>query len=335
MKSILITGGAGFIGSHFTRYMLDRYPDYSVIVLDVLTYAGNLNNLKDVWDNPRFEFVHGDITDREIVQSLAERTDAIVNFAAESHNDRAILDPENAVRTNLNGVVVLLEASRKFAHERFLQVSTDEVYGTTDGTFREVDALEPNQPYSAAKAGAELIVRSYNKTFGLPTLITRGSNTFGPYQYPEKIIPFFVTNLIDGKSVPLYGDGQQVRDWMYVEDHCRGIDTVLHHGLSGEAYNIGGGNERPNLEIVRLLLAQLHKDEGSVRFVKDRPGHDRRYSLDCTKISQIGYTPTTVGFEDRLNTTIDWYVQHEDWWRPTLSNEHEHQDFLRAWYADR
>ncbi len=335
MQTLIVTGGAGFIGSNFVRYLLGKYPDYRVIVLDALTYAGNLDNLADVWNNPNFTFVKGDINDAPLVENLAQNADAIVNFAAESHNDRAILDPEGAVKANFHGVCVLLEAACKFKHTRFHQVSTDEVYGTTDGIFKEGDPLEPNQPYSAAKAGGELMVRAYHQTFGLPTIVTRGSNTFGPYHYPEKIIPLFITNLIDDKPVPVYGDGMQVRDWMYVLDHCKGIDIALHHGTPGEVYNVGGENDRPNMEIVRLLLRYLDKPESLIHYVKDRPGHDRRYSLDCAKMAGLGYVPEANRFEERLQETVAWYRANEPWWRAIKEKQSEYQQFMRQWYAER
>jgi len=335
MQHLIVTGGAGFIGSNFVRYILGKYPDYQVTVLDALTYAGNLANLADVKDDPRFSFVQGDINDAGVVDELAKKAQAIINFAAESHNDRAIVDPEAAVRANFNGVFTLLEAARRHGHERFHQVSTDEVYGTTDGIFREGDALEPNQPYSAAKAGGELMVRAYHQTFGLPTIVTRGSNTFGPYHYPEKIIPLFITNLIDDKPVPVYGDGMQVRDWMYVLDHCRGIDIALHSGTPGEVYNVGGENDRPNLEVVHLLLKMLGKDESLIHYVKDRPGHDRRYSLDCTKMGGLGYHPEQGRFEERLQETVDWYRANEPWWRAIKEKQAGYQEFMKQWYKDR
>ncbi len=335
MQHLIVTGGAGFIGSNFVRYLLGKYPDYKVTVLDALTYAGNLANLADVKNDSRFAFVQGDINDAGVVDELAKNAQAIVNFAAESHNDRAIVDPEAAVRANFNGVFTLLEAARRHGHERFHQVSTDEVYGTTDGIFREGDALEPNQPYSAAKAGGELMVRAYHQTFGLPTIVTRGSNTFGPYHYPEKIIPLFITNLIDDKPVPVYGDGMQVRDWMYVLDHCRGIDIALHTGTPGEVYNVGGENDRPNLEVVHLLLKMLGKDESLIHYVKDRPGHDRRYSLDCTKMGGLGYHPEQGRFEERLQETVDWYKANEPWWRAIKEKQAGYQEFMKQWYKDR
>lgn len=335
MQRLIVTGGAGFIGSNFVRYMLAKYADYRITVLDALTYAGNLDNLADVWSNPNLTFIKGDINDAALVDNLAQNADAIVNFAAESHNDRAIVNPDAAVRANFNGVFTLLEAARKHKHQRFHQVSTDEVYGTTDGIFKEGDALEPNQPYSAAKAGGELMVRAYHQTFGVPTIVTRGSNTFGPYHYPEKIIPLFITNLIDNKPVPVYGDGMQVRDWMYVLDHCKGIDIALHSGTPGEVYNVGGDNDRPNMEIVQLLLNYLDKPESLIHHVKDRPGHDRRYSLDVAKMATLGYKPEKERFEEHLRNTVDWYVAHEAWWRKIKEKQAEYQEFMRNWYADR
>jgi len=255
MHKLIVTGGAGFIGSNFVREMLSRYPTYKIVVLDAMTYAGNKENLASVWSNPNFSFVEGDIRDKDVVGSLAKEADAIINFAAESHVDRSILNPGEFIQTDVAGVWVLLEAARVNKHERFLHVSTDEVYGwIPSGTFKEGDPLEPNSPYSASKAGGEMMVRAYHHTYGLPTIVTRGSNTYGPYQYPEKLIPLFVTNLLEDKPVPVYGDGMQVRDWMYVSDHSRGIDVALHHGTAGEIYNVGGGNERPNIEVTKLIL---------------------------------------------------------------------------------
>jgi dTDP-glucose 4,6-dehydratase len=323
MKNILVTGGAGFIGSNFVRYLLRQRPDCRVVVFDKLTYAGNPDNLRDVRDGPRYAFVKGDIADREIVEQTVRdyEIDAIVNFAAESHVDRSILDPDAFHRTNFTGVYVLLEAARQFGLERFHQVSTDEVYGSIPtGFFKEGDPLEPNSPYSASKAGGELMVRAYHETYGLNTVITRGSNTFGPYQYPEKVAPLFITNAIDDEPLPLYGDGMQVRDWLYVEDHCSGIDLVLHHGPPGEVYNLGGGNERRNLDVTRLILRTLGKPESLIRPVADRPGHDRRYALDCAKIKALGWKPSR-DFETDMAETVEWYRQNEWWWRPIKSGE--------------
>ncbi len=335
MKNILVTGGAGFIGSNFCRYMLDKYPDYRIVVLDALTYAGNPENLLDIKDNPRFEFHHGDIRDKEIVNELVPNVDAVVNFAAETHVDRSIDDPGGFVLTDVFGVFTLLEACRTHGIERFLHVSTDEVYGSIPvGSFKEGDPLEPNSPYSASKAGGELLVRSYFVTYGLPVLVTRGSNNYGPYQYPEKLIPFFITNAMDDQPLPVYGDGQQVRDWIYVLDHCEGIDTVLHKGEPGEIYNVGGGNERTNMEITKLILGGLCKTDSLIKYVSDRPGHDRRYSIDCAKTRALGWTPRH-SFEEAIQTTIQWYVHNEEWWRKIKEHQDEFKNFAKKWYAER
>jgi len=335
MRSILVTGGAGFIGSNFCRYMLEKYPDYNIVVLDALTYAGNLENLADMRDNPRFKFVRGDIRDKTVVDELVKDVDAIVNFAAETHVDRSIADPGNFVLTDVYGVFVLLEACRSYGVQKFLHVSTDEVYGSIqEGSFKESDALQPNSPYSASKAGGELLARSYFVTYGTPVLITRGSNNFGPYQYPEKLIPFFITNALEDKPLPVYGDGQQVRDWIYVLDHCEGIDLVLHKGEVGTSYNLGGGNERTNLEVTKLILAVLGKPESLIKYVTDRPGHDRRYSLDCARIRELGWTPRHK-FEDALEDTVRWYVENEGWWRRIKEHQAEYREFTQSWYASR
>ncbi|MGB9587651.1 MAG: dTDP-glucose 4,6-dehydratase [Armatimonadota bacterium] len=335
MRSILVTGGAGFIGSNFCRYMLEKYPDYNIVVLDALTYAGNLENLADMRDNARFKFVHGDIRDKTVVDELVKDVDAIVNFAAETHVDRSIADPGNFVLTDVYGVFVLLEACRSYGVEKFLHVSTDEVYGSIqEGSFKESDALQPNSPYSASKAGGELLARSYFVTYGTPVLVTRGSNNFGPYQYPEKLIPFFITNALEDKPLPVYGDGQQVRDWIYVLDHCEGIDLVLHKGEVGTSYNLGGGNERTNLEVTKLILVALGKPESLIKYVTDRPGHDRRYSLDCARIRELGWTPRHK-FEDALEDTVRWYVENEGWWRRIKEHQAEYREFAQSWYASR
>jgi dTDP-glucose 4,6-dehydratase len=335
MKNILVTGGAGFIGSNFCRYMLNKYPDYRIVVLDALTYAGNPENLVDIRDDPRFEFHHGDIRDKDIVDGLIRKVDAVVNFAAETHVDRSIDDPGGFVLTDVFGVYTLLEACRKHGIERFLHVSTDEVYGSIPvGSFKEGDPLEPNSPYSASKAGGELLVRSYFVTYRLPVLVTRGSNNFGPYQYPEKLIPFFITNAMDDIPLPVYGDGMQVRDWIYVLDHCEGIDTVLHKGETGEVYNVGGGNERTNMEITKLILSALGKTDSLIKYVTDRPGHDRRYSIDCAKTRALGWTPRFT-FEDAIKATIEWYVSNQAWWRQIKDHQEEFKSFTKKWYADR
>ncbi|MBC7333913.1 MAG: dTDP-glucose 4,6-dehydratase [Actinobacteria bacterium] len=318
-KTLLVTGGAGFIGSNFIHYIIRKYPEYKVINLDKLTYAGNLENLRDIENNPSYRFIKGDICNRELVDELFKynKIDAVINFAAESHVDRSIVDPGVFIQTDVYGVYVLLEAVKKYKTKVFLQISTDEVYGSIEkGSFKEDDPLRPNSPYSASKAGAEMIVRSFYKTYGTPILITRTSNNFGPYQYPEKLIPLFVTNLIDDKKVPLYGDGMNVRDWIYVEDNCIAIDLVLHKGKIGEVYNIGAGNEKPNIWITKKLLEILGKPESMIEPVEDRPGHDRRYSVDCTKIkTELGWSPQN-NFEEALEKTVLWYVNNEWWWRP-------------------
>lgn len=335
MKNILVTGGAGFIGSNFCRYMHDKYPDYSITVLDALTYAGNMENLADLMSSPRFAFVHGDIRDKEIVEGLAKESDAIVNFAAETHVDRSIDDPGGFVLTDVYGVFVLLEACHKFEVERFLHISTDEVYGSIpEGSFIEGDALEPNSPYSASKAGGELLIRSYHKTYGLPVIVTRGSNNYGEYQYPEKLIPLFITNAIDDKPLPVYGDGKQVRDWIYVLDHCEGIDIALHKGEPGSIYNVGGGNERTNIEVTKLILSILGKPETLMKYVADRPGHDTRYSIDCTRLKALGWSPRHT-FETGLEQTVKWYVENESWWRSIKEKQVEYREFTERWYAKR
>ncbi len=324
MKNLLITGGAGFIGSCFVRLMLAKHPDIRVVVYDKLTYAGNLDNLKLVADDPRYTFVRGDIADRASVgQALrAHNIDTVVNFAAETHVDRSILDPDAFIQTDVVGVYTLLDESRKHGVERLLHVSTDEVYGSIEeGFFREDDPFQPNSPYAAAKASGELMVRAYHVTYGLNTVVTRGSNTFGPYQYPEKLLPLFITNAIDGEPLPLYGDGRQVRDWLYVDDHCSGIEFVLLHGQPGEAYNLGGGNERYNIDLVRQMLAMLGRPESLIRHVADRPGHDRRYALDNAKVFALGWEHAYT-FDRALELTVKWYVENEWWWRKIKSGEY-------------
>jgi dTDP-glucose 4,6-dehydratase len=318
-KTLLVTGGAGFIGSNFIRYMVRKYNGYKIINLDKLTYAGNLENLKDVEDIKNYRFIKGDICDRDLVEDIFSnnKIDAVINFAAESHVDRSITDPGVFIQTDVYGVFVLLEAATKYKSKLFLQISTDEVYGSIEkGSFTEDDMLAPNSPYSASKTGAEMIVRSFFKTYQTPILVTRTSNNFGPYQYPEKIIPLFVTNLIDGKKVPLYGDGMNVRDWIYVSDNCIALDMVLHKGKIGEVYNIGAGNEKPNVWITKKILEILEKPETMIKPVADRLGHDRRYSVDCSKIEkELGWKPE-VDFEEALHKTVHWYVNNEKWWRP-------------------
>ena len=312
---LLITGGAGFIGSCFVRYMLKNHPDYKIINLDALTYAGNLDNLKDIETNPNYSFVHGNICDKQLVDSLMSQVDACVNFAAESHVDRSITGPEIFIQTNVGGTLNLLEMAKKHKISRYLQVSTDEVYGTLGktGYFTETTPLAPNSPYSASKASADMLVRAYYETYKMPVLTTRCSNNYGPYQFPEKLIPLFISNLLKGEKVPVYGDGMNIRDWLYVYDHCSAIDTVLHKGRLGEVYNIGGNNEKANIEITKLLIKELGRDESSIKYVEDRLGHDRRYAIDSSKIQkELGWHPS-VTFEEGIKITIDWYLNNQDW----------------------
>jgi len=314
---ILVTGGCGFIGSNFIRHMFQAHEGISITNLDKLTYAGNPENLRDVEAAYDYTFVKGDITDDPLVDSLiSEGFDAVVNFAAESHVDRSITGPAEFITTDVFGTFTLLEACRKRHVKRYLQVSTDEVYGSIDeGSFTEESIIAPNSPYSASKAGADLLVRAYYKTYGMPVLITRSSNNYGPYQYPEKLIPLFITNAIDDKKVPLYGDGLNVRDWLFVSDNCAGIDLVLQKGEPGQVYNIGGGQERTNREITTGILSALGKPESLIEYVQDRPGHDRRYSLDFGKAAALGYSPRS-DFAEMLTETVRWYVDHREWWEP-------------------
>ncbi|HEX3463971.1 MAG TPA: dTDP-glucose 4,6-dehydratase [Candidatus Elarobacter sp.] len=335
MAHWLVTGGLGFIGSAFVRLVLRERSDVTVTVLDAMTYAGNPANLAEVAGDPRYRFVKGDIADAAAVgEALGAGADAIVNFAAETHVDRSILDPEAFIRTDVMGTHVLLEAVRRLGIARFLQVSTDEVYGhVASGASVETDPIRPRSPYAASKAGGDLQVLAYHTTYGTPVLITRGSNTYGPYQYPEKLIPLFVTNLLDGEQVPVYGDGLQVRDWLHADDHARGIAHVLEHGTPGEIYNLGGGNSRTNLEITRELIRLTGRSfEASVRHVTDREGHDRRYALDAAKARALGWSPR-VPFANGLAETVAWYREHEAWWRPIKSGEFA--DYYRRQYAHR
>jgi dTDP-glucose 4,6-dehydratase len=313
---LLVTGGAGFIGSNFVRYILARYPEYQLIVLDKLTYAGNLENLAGFEKNPHFQFRQGDICDTELADLLIKQgVDAVINFAAESHVDRSILDPSEFARTNIMGTLSMLEACRKNRVSRYVQISTDEVYGSLGpaGAFTEESPLSPNSPYAASKAAADLLVRSYGKTYGFPCLVTRCSNNYGPYQFPEKLIPLLVTNALAGLTLPIYGDGQHVRDWIHVEDHCDALDRILHHGRPGQVYNIGARQETANLEIARLIVRVLGKEEGLITFVKDRPGHDRRYAIDPSRLeNELGWKPRTR-FEQGIRQTIEWYRQNSAW----------------------
>ncbi len=320
---LLITGGCGFIGSNFVRYILTNRTDYRIINLDLLTYAGNLKNLEDISKNSSYTFVKGDILDYDLLTDLAGDCDGILNFAAETHVDRSILDPSIFVKTNVLGTQILLEVARRRKIPRFLQVSTDEVYGSLgpSGTFKEESLLMPNSPYAASKAAGDHLARAYHKTYGLPVLITRSSNNFGPYQYPEKLIPLFFMKAIAGEKVPLYGDGMNVRDWIYVEDNCRAIDIVFHKGKDGEVYNIGGGNEKNNVEIAKMILRMLDKPESLISYVADRPGHDRRYALDTEKIRrELGWNPVHR-FEEAIEKTTVWYKENQDWCKSVLSRQ--------------
>lgn len=312
---LLVTGGAGFIGSCFIRHILNKYPDYKIINLDALTYAGNIENLSDIKNNPNYTFVHGNICDKKLVRDLIYQVDCVINFAAESHVDRSISGPEIFIETNVQGTLNLLQACKEIGIERYLQISTDEVYGSlgASGYFTENTPISPNSPYSASKASADLLVRAYWETYKLPVLITRCSNNYGPYQYPEKLIPFFISLLLKDEKIPVYGDGLNVRDWLYVYDHCSAIDTVLHKGKLGEIYNIGGRNEKTNIEITKLILSAMGKDESSIKYVEDRLGHDRRYAIDNTKIqTELGWRPSLT-FEEGIKLTIDWYLNNQDW----------------------
>ncbi len=312
---LLVTGGAGFIGSCFIKHIMSKFPEYKITNFDLLTYAGNLKNLSDIENNKNYLFVKGDICDPVIVDKLVSKTDCIVNFAAESHVDRSIDSSEIFIKTNVLGTHTLLEAARKNKITRYVQISTDEVYGSLGktGLFTEQTPLAPNSPYSASKASADLLVRAYFETYKLPALITRCSNNYGPYQFPEKLIPLFIDNLTNDIPVPVYGDGMNIRDWLYVYDHCSAIDAVIHKGIPGEVYNIGGNNEKPNIEITKLLIKTLGKNESLIKYVEDRLGHDRRYAIDSSKImKELGWKPS-VTFEEGIKKTIDWYLANKNW----------------------
>ena len=340
MKTILVTGGAGFIGSNFVKHMLNKYEEYNIVNLDLLTYAGNLENLSDIEKNERYTFVKGDIADSAFIADLFEKEqfDYVINFAAESHVDRSIEFPEIFVQTNIMGTQVLLDAAKRnwtigkdeFGYPvyregiKYLQVSTDEVYGALgkDGMFTEITPLAPNSPYSASKTSADLLVRAYNETFKLPMNITRCSNNYGAYQFPEKLIPLMIANCLNDKQLPVYGDGMQIRDWLHVKDHCAAIDTVLHIGVSGEVYNVGGNNEKANIEIVKLIIKTVGKNEDLIKYVKDRLGHDRRYAIDNTKITtELGWKPEYT-FEEGMKETIEWYLDNKKWWGNIISGEY-------------
>lgn len=335
MRTYFVTGAAGFIGSNFVRQILDEEPDVHIIAYDALTYAGNLENLEDRLGQPNLTFVKGDICDPAAVEQALGSADTIIHFAAESHVDRSILGCREFIRTNVEGTQVLLDVARRAGVERFLQVSTDEVYGSLGptGLFTENTPIAPNSPYSASKAAADLLALAYHHTYGLPVLVTRCSNNYGPYQFPEKLIPLFITNLLEGESVPVYGDGLNVRDWIHVSDHCRALRQVLCRGRCGEVYNIGGDSERTNLEITHLLLAATGAGPERIRYVKDRPGHDRRYAIDATKIkTELGWRPQ-VRFEDGLTDTIEWYRRNESWWRRIKSGQY--RDYYQTQYGGR
>lgn len=330
---ILVTGGAGFIGSNFVRFVLGRHPDDSVVNFDKLTYAGNLENLADLAADARYAFVRGDICDEAAVERAMGAVDAVVNFAAETHVDRSIQHAGAFIDTDIKGLYVLLEAARKRNIERFVHVSTDEVYGSIErGSFKETDPLNPSSPYAASKAGGELMAKAFERTFGYRIVITRGANTYGPYQYPEKVVPLFVTNALDDIALPLYGDGLNVRDWLHVEDHCAGIDTVLRQGAPGEAYNLGADQERTNLELTKRILALTGKGEELIKHVTDRPGHDRRYSVDSAKARALGWSQR-VAFEEGLARTVAWYRENEVWWRKIKDGSY--REYYRQMYASR
>ncbi len=322
---ILVTGGAGFIGSNFIRYLVEKYKDYQVVNLDKLTYAGNLENLREVEDSPNYEFIKGDIGDAKLVEEILQRgIEIIISFAAESHVDRSIEDPQIFIKTNVLGTQTLLEVGRRQGISRFIQISTDEVYGSLGATgyFTESTPLAPNSPYSASKAGADLLVRAYCKSFNFPAIISRCSNNYGPYQFPEKLIPLVITNALEGRELPIYGDGLNIRDWIYVDDHSRALDLVLHRGREGEIYNIGGRSEQTNLEIVKLIVRELGKPESLITFVRDRPGHDRRYAIDPGKLrEELGWEPQT-SFQEGLQKTVRWYLDNRGWWEKVKSGEY-------------
>ena len=337
---ILVTGGAGFIGSNFVYYMLDKYSDYKIVCLDALTYAGNLSTLKNALENKNFKFVKGDITDRKLVFDLfeAEKFDVVVNFAAESHVDRSIENPEVFLKTNILGTQVLMDVSLKYNVERYHQVSTDEVYGDLpldrpDLMFTEETHIHTSSPYSASKASADLLCQAYHRTFGLPATISRCSNNYGPFHFPEKLIPLMIINALADKPLPVYGKGENVRDWLYVEDHCKAIDMIIHKGKVGEVYNVGGHNEKKNIDIVKIIIDRLGKSEDLITYVTDRKGHDLRYAIDPTKITnELGWIPETK-FEDGIEKTIKWYLENKDWWQEIVSGEYK--NYYEKMYSGR
>ena len=337
---ILVTGGAGFIGSNFAYYMLEKHPDYDIVVIDKLTYAGNLHTLEDAMKNPKFTFVKGDITDREFIFDLFEKSnfDIVVNFAAESHVDRSILEPEVFLKTNILGTQVLLDASKKYNVKRYHQVSTDEVYGDLpldrpDMFFEETTTIHTSSPYSASKASADLLVQAYHRTYGMPVTISRCSNNYGPYHFPEKLIPLMIINALHGKSLPVYGEGLNVRDWLYVEDHCSAIDLIIHNGRVGEVYNVGGHNEKRNIDVVKIILKTLGKDESLITYVKDRAGHDLRYAINPDKIhKELGWLPATT-FENGIQKTIEWYLSNREWWENIINGDY--QNYYETMYGNK
>lgn len=335
MKNVLVTGGCGFIGSNFVRYMLNKYNDIKICNVDKLTYAGNPENLKDIENDPRYKFFKADIADNNAIEPIVrdEQIDTIVNFAAETHVDRSIEKPGDFIITDVYGAYVLLENARKYNITKFIQISTDEVYGSIDkGSFTEESPLTPRNPYSASKAGGDRFAYSYFTTYNVPVIITRASNNYGPYQYPEKLIPLFVTNALEDKNLPLYGDGKNIRDWLHVLDHCSGVDYIINNGTNGEVYNIGGGNETENIEITKKILKTLGKDESLIKKVEDRLGHDKRYSLDCSKLRALGWEPKHQ-FPEALEETIQWYVDNQDWWKKLKSGEY--LDYYKKQYSNR
>jgi dTDP-glucose 4,6-dehydratase len=338
--TIFVSGGAGFIGSNFVHYMMENHPDYRIVCIDKLTYAGNLKNLESVLNKANFRFVKGDICDRDLVYKIfeEEKPDVVVNFAAESHVDRSIENPDIFLMTNILGTQVLLDASRKYNVKRFHQISTDEVCGDLpldrlDLKFTENSPLRPSSPYSASKASADLLVLAYHRTYGVPVTISRCSNNYGPYQFPEKLIPLMIINALNDRHLPVYGDGRNVRDWIHVKDHCEAIDIIVHRGKKGEIYNIGGENEIANIEVVKMILKELEKPESLIRFVKDRPGHDRRYALDISKMKkEFGWSPK-ISFEEGLKNTIEWYLENRSWWEEIINGEY--MNYYERMYGER
>ena len=337
---IIVTGGAGFIGGNFIHHMVNKYPEYQIVNLDLLTYAGNLETLKPVENKPNYKFVKGDIADRKFVFDLfeKEKPDIVVNFAAESHVDRSVVDPESFVRTNVMGTTTLLDVCRTYGIKRYHQVSTDEVYGDLpldrpDLFFTEETPLHTSSPYSSSKASADLFVLAYHRTYGLPVTISRCSNNYGPYHFPEKLIPLMIANALADKPLPVYGKGENVRDWLYVEDHCKAIDLIIHNGKVGEVYNVGGHNEMKNIDIVKLICKELGKPESLITYVTDRKGHDMRYAIDPTKIhNELGWLPETK-FADGIKKTIQWYLDNQKWWKDIISGEY--QDYYEKMYSNR